>query len=235
MWTIDDCTNTGTVNEPTNYFADAILRDRTRVHIRAIRADDKYRLARHFDGLSSESRYHRFFGVKNGFTSRELRYFTEPDFPRHVALVVTIAGRDGAEAIVSDGRYVLLPDRICVAELALSVVDSCQRRGIGALVLECLIAMARQVHLGRLEAEVLASNRGAMRFLIRHGFASVGTSGGVCRVALSVRDHRGPEGAAGHAFIGPRPDIAAAAISVTRGIDPRQSGKIGWLAPAGYR
>jgi GNAT superfamily N-acetyltransferase len=227
MWAIDDLANVRADDDLTNYHVDAILRDRTRVHIRAIRANDKERLARHFDGLNPDSRYHRFFGIKNGFTSRELRYFTEPDFPRHVALVVTIAGGGGADTIVSDGRYVVLPDRICAAELALSVVDSCQRRGIGALVLECLIATARRVHLDRLEADVLASNRGAMRFLIRHGFESVGISAGVCRVALSVRDHGAPKVAAGHVFIGPGPDGAPPAVTVSRGIDALPSRRIG--------
>ena len=213
MWTINDLANARAVKELTNYSAEAILRDRARVHIRAIRANDEERLSLHFAALSSESRYHRFFGIKNGFTSRELRYFTEPDFPRHVALVVTIAGCDGGEAIVSDGRYVLLSDRAGTAELALSVVDSCQRRGIGALVLECLIATARRAHLDRLEADVLSSNRGAMRFLIRHGFESVGISGGVCRVALSVRHYGAPKFAAGHVFVGPIRDEAASAAS----------------------
>jgi len=148
-------------------------------------------LARHFDGLSSDSRYNRFFGFKNSLTSNELRYFTEPDFRRHVALVVTIVNRDDSETIVSDGRYVALEECRSVAELALSVVDAYQRRGIGKLLLECLIGMARYEHVSRLEADVLASNRGAMRFLIGRGFKSIGTAGGVSRVALSVESDDG--------------------------------------------
>lgn len=178
-------------NDLSNYSANAILPDGTAVRIRAIRPNDKQRLARHFDGLSSDSRYHRFFGIKNGFTSRELRYFTEPDFPRHVALVVTMANRDDSETIVSDGRYVALEESRSVAEVALSVGDAYQRRGVGKLLLESLIGLARHLRLNRLEADVMASNRGAMRFLFRRGFKSTGTSGGVCRVALSVRPHDG--------------------------------------------
>jgi len=161
------------------------------VHIRAILASDKQPLARHFEGLSSDSRYNRFFGFKPRLTSNELRYFTEPDFRRHVALVVTIVNRDASETIVSDGRYVASEACRSVAELALSVVDAYQRRGIGKLLLECLIGMARYENVSRLEADVLASNRGAMRFLIRRGFKSTGTSSGVSRVALSVENHDG--------------------------------------------
>ena len=178
-------------NELSEYSTNAILQDGTPVRIRAIRPGDKQRLALHFEGLSNDSRYHRFFGVKNRLTSRELRYFTEPDFMRHVALVVTTGNFDESETIVSDGRYVALGGSQSVAEVALSVVDAYQRRGAGKLLLESLIELARYVHLERLEADVMASNRGAMRFLIRRGFKSTGTSGGVCRVALSVETHDG--------------------------------------------
>ncbi|MGZ6184808.1 MAG: N-acetyltransferase family protein [Candidatus Binataceae bacterium] len=178
-------------NDLSDYSANAILRDGTPVRIRAIRPGDKQRLALHFEGLSNDSRYHRFFGVKNRLSSHELRYFTEPDFMRHVALVVTTGNFEDSETIVSDGRYVALGESQSVAEVALSVVDAYQRRGAGKLLLESLIELARYVHLERLEADVMASNRGAMRFLIRRGFKSTGTSGGVCRVALSVETHDG--------------------------------------------
>jgi hypothetical protein len=78
------------IDDFRGYSANAILRDGTPVCIRAIRPDDKERLVGHFDRLSSDSRYHRFFGFRNAFTPRELSCFTEPDFLRHVALVATI-------------------------------------------------------------------------------------------------------------------------------------------------
>lgn len=174
------------IDDRRGYSANAILRDGTSVCIRAIRPDDKERLAGHFARLSSDSRYHRFFGFRNAFTPRELSCFTEPDFLRHVALVATIEDGTGSESIVGDGRYVALPDRCYAAELGLSVVDAYQRRSIGTLLLEHLIRLARHARVRRLEADVMGSNRGALRFLIRRGFKSSGTSAGVCRVALSV-------------------------------------------------
>lgn len=57
------------------YSASAILRDGTPICIRAIRPDDKERLGGHFDRLSSNSRYHRFFGFRNAFTPRETQLF----------------------------------------------------------------------------------------------------------------------------------------------------------------
>jgi GNAT superfamily N-acetyltransferase len=147
------------------------------------------RLVGHFDRLSSDSRYQRFFGFRNALTLRELSCFTEPDFLRHVALVATINEGNGLVSIVGDGRCVALPDCRYAAELALSIVDAYQRRGIGTLLLEHLTRLARHGGVRRLEADVMGSNRGALRFLIRRGFKSSGTSGGVCSVALSIEDH----------------------------------------------
>ncbi len=191
------------IDDLRGYSADAILRDGTPVCIRAIRPDDKERLAGHFDRLSSDSRYHRFFGFRNAFTPRELSCFTEPDFLRHVALVATINEGNGSESIAGDGRWVALSDRRYAAELALSVVDVYQRRSIGTLLLEHLIRLARHARVRRLEADVMGSNRGALRFLIRRGFRSSGTSAGECRLALSVEDEDGrPSVSVRHSTLG---------------------------------
>lgn len=117
-----------------HYSADAILRDGTSICIRAIRPDDKERLAAHFDKLSSESRYRRFFGFRN-ISADELSRFTKPDFVSHAALVATIAHGEGLQGIVGDGRYVVGPERPRAAELALSVVDAYQRKGIGMSII----------------------------------------------------------------------------------------------------
>src|SRR5919198_5303239 len=92
------------LTEPCHYATDALLRDGGSVHIRAIRPDDKQRLLALFERLSSRSVYFRFFQTKQRLTDEELRYFTELDFVRHVALVATLRERD-AEHIIGVGRY----------------------------------------------------------------------------------------------------------------------------------
>jgi GNAT superfamily N-acetyltransferase len=174
------------ISDLRGYRVHAFLDAGVRLCIRAIGPDDKDRLANHFDRLSPDSRYRRFFGFRKGFTPEELRYLTEPDFLVSVALVATIDERDGRESIVGDGRYVALPDGRR-AELALSVIDAYQRKGIGSLLLRHLVGVARHTGIGELQADILASNRSALRFFMPRGFKSMGTSTGVCRVALSLR------------------------------------------------
>ena len=83
------------------YSAEEILRDGSSIRVRAIRPDDKQRLADHFNQLSAQSVYFRFFRSKKRLTEQELVQFTEIDFVRNVGLVATLGQGDGSGSSVS--------------------------------------------------------------------------------------------------------------------------------------
>lgn len=172
-----------------NYDTVEVLRDGSSVRIRAIRADDKPRLLRHFAHLSLQSVYFRFFGAKKRLTEDELREFTEPDFARHVGLVVTLT-TSGEEEILGVGRFLVTstanPKR---AEVAFAVTDENQGRGIGTLLLDHLTPLARDLGIEEFEAEVLGDNNRMLEMFSRSGF-SVGRSidGGVVHVRFPTRE-----------------------------------------------
>jgi hypothetical protein len=97
--------------EARDYAADDVLRDGASVRIRAIRADDQARLAAFHRRLSSESVYFRFFEYKQALSPKDLRYLTEVDFDRRVALVATLAAgprgreRGAGSANLRGGRH----------------------------------------------------------------------------------------------------------------------------------
>src|SRR5215510_10820041 len=130
------------MTEPRHYATDALLRDGGSIHIRAIRPDDKQRLLDLFERLSSQSVYFSFFQTKQRLTDAELRYFTELDFTRDAALVATL--RVGQEAhIIGVGRYFRIQEHgqpTTRAEVAFTVADAHQGRGVGTLLLEHLAA-----------------------------------------------------------------------------------------------
>ena len=120
-----------------HYESDEVLRDGGLVHVRAIRPDDKQRLLDLFHQLSARSVYFRFFRTKDWLTDEELRYFTELDFVRNVALVATLHVDDD-ERIIAVGCYFGLgpTDEPCTrAEMAFTVDDAHQGRGLGTLLL----------------------------------------------------------------------------------------------------
>jgi acetyl coenzyme A synthetase (ADP forming)-like protein len=147
--------------EPQRYFSEELLRDGGSIHIRAIRPDDKQRLYAHFRHLSARSIYFRFFGAKKMLTEDELAQFTELDFKSRVAVAATL-GRGGEEEIIGVGRYAVLatePGAPSSAEIAFAVLDEHQGRGIGTVLLEHLLGIARQQGIREFEADVMGENR----------------------------------------------------------------------------
>ena len=114
------------------------------VHIRLIHPNDKKRLIDGFNHLSKQSIYFRFLGSKKELTKNELIYFTEIDYDKHIALVATIP-KNGDEEIIAVGRYIQTEqsDSKPSAEVALAVIDTHQNRGIGSLLFEKLMQIAR--------------------------------------------------------------------------------------------
>lgn len=150
------------------YAAEGILRDGTSVHVRAIRPDDRAELAEAFARLSPESVYLRFFRAKQRLTDDELTRFTELDFVQRAALLATLRV-DGRERIVAVARYAVgaVPTR---AEVAFTVGDTYQGRGVGTLLLEHLVLIARDHGITEFEADVLGENNRMLRVFAHSGF-----------------------------------------------------------------
>lgn len=115
------------------------LRDGTRVRIRPIEPRDARTLQAAFRELSPESRRRRFRGPKARLSRRELRFLTECDGIRHLALGAVRLDADGWECEgLGIARYLCLPGHPEIAEPAITVLDSFQGRGLGRLLAEHL-------------------------------------------------------------------------------------------------
>jgi RimJ/RimL family protein N-acetyltransferase len=154
-----------------NYSVDEKLKDGTAVTIRAIRPDDKNRMAEAFKNLEPESIYTRFFGFKSELTDEELKTATEVDFEKTVALVVTIPAGGEEETIIGAGRYIMYdpPNDLRGAEIAFTVEEDYQGQGIASTILRHLIHIAREKGVSQFEAEVLPRNISMLSVLSRSG------------------------------------------------------------------
>jgi len=154
--------------DPAHYSAIEILRDGSSIRIRAIRADDKERLLRHFESMSPRSIYQRFFGYKRALSAADLVRFTELDFVDHAALAAAL-GEGTQERFIGVGRYARIHgDR--QAEVAFAVADEFQGRGVGTLLLEHLGRVARAAGVAEFSADVLGDNRQMLEVFERSGF-----------------------------------------------------------------
>ncbi|MDA9912926.1 GNAT family N-acetyltransferase [Candidatus Nanopelagicales bacterium] len=137
---------------PEQWEADVVLRDGSTCHMRPIRPTDADRLRRFHSQLSDETIYYRFFAPYPELTAKDVQRFTEVDYQDRVAIVATVAGE-----IVGVGRY----DKVAElnAEVAFTVRDDYQGRGLGSVLLEHLSAAARERGYRRFTADVLPQNR----------------------------------------------------------------------------
>lgn len=141
-----------------NYSSRATSRDGREILVRAIRPEDKEFFEDEFEHLSPESRYFRFFTPKTELTDKELKYFSELDFLKHVGLIAFIKDGDALVA-AGTGRYIVCEDRDDLsAEVAFDVKEEYQNLGIATLLLSELTCIARTSGIRRLVAYVLSSN-----------------------------------------------------------------------------
>jgi RimJ/RimL family protein N-acetyltransferase len=159
--------------EPARYSAVEALRDGRPFEIRAFKADDRADMLDAVARTSADSLYRRFFTVKRSFSEREMNFFMNVDFIRHVALVAVVE-EGGRPAIVGGGRYVVVePGK---AEVAFAVVDQYQGQGIGAALIRHLAQIARAAGLHEFVAEVLPENAPMLKLFEKCGLEMSRTS-----------------------------------------------------------
>ena len=141
----------------------ARLRDGSPILIRRLRPDDAPAVNAAFLRLSEESRRLRFLSPKPSLGPSELRYLVEVDGHHHEALCAIDPASGQGIAIA---RFVRDEEDPTRAEVAVTVVDEWQHRGVGTLLLEALSDRARAEGITCFTAIVSADNRN-MRGLLR--------------------------------------------------------------------
>lgn len=142
----------------------AVLADGTEVELRPVGPDDKPLLEQGMTMLSPASRRLRFMSPVENLSRSQLAYLTEIDQESHMAWGVTAGGQP-----VAVGRLVRLATSPEVAEIAITVVDEWQRRGIGQILVRILAEIGRSVGIQRFAFEALPENKGIVRLLGRFG------------------------------------------------------------------
>jgi RimJ/RimL family protein N-acetyltransferase len=138
------------------------LADGAEIVIRAIEPGDMHELAVGFRHLSALSRFRRFRERIDRLTQQQLTELTHVDHHSHEALVAFDAATGEGIGVA---RYVRVPDDPTRAEVACTVIDPWQGRGVGTALVERLAARARAAGIERCTALVLVGDRPARRLL----------------------------------------------------------------------
>ena len=163
------------------------LADGGRVRIRPLSPSDRDELARGYLALSPEARRLRFFSAPDRLSTRLLDYLMTVD-QRDRAAVVAFAIDDGEdrEHGVGIARYVRDRDDPTCAEVAVTVLDPYQQRGIGTALLRRLADVARSNGIRTATASVMWENRELLDGLRAFGADITPGEPGVASVRISM-------------------------------------------------
>jgi acyl-CoA hydrolase/GNAT superfamily N-acetyltransferase len=144
-----------------------LLHDGTQIIYRSIHPTDEPRMRDLFYKLSDASKFYRFMGHVKRVPRSQIEDFVYIDHRSEVCVVGVLPSPAGDE-IIAVGNYYLDP-KANKAEVAFTVADHWQRRGIGSFMLKHLTRMARRSGISGFTAEVMAENKGMQTVFNRSG------------------------------------------------------------------
>ena len=143
---------------------DVVLRDGSTVQVRAMRPDDDKALLELFTSLSEESRWLRFFSPTQG-AALAAEAHRETNLDRTFGLLA-LNGPEGR--VVGHAFYAGLDERR--AEVAFTIANDFQGRGLGTILLGQLAEVAEANNIQMFEAEVVAANHAMLHVFRESGF-----------------------------------------------------------------
>lgn len=149
------------------------LRDGTEAVVVPLLPANREALQHEYEQLSPETRFGRFLSSVPELSDRMLdRLVGDVDGVDHVALVLLILTEDGTELPLGLARIVRYPDDPTAADVAVTVVDEWQRRGVATALLEVLMRQ-RPPGVERIVTVINASNAASLAMLRRLGEVEV--------------------------------------------------------------
>lgn len=159
------------------------LDDGTPILLRPITPADRAYLQQAWAHLSEQSRYLRFFAPISDLSDKQLDYLTDLDQHDHVAWGALHP--DDELAGLGVGRFIRIPDEPHTAEIAITIIDPYQRRGVGSVLFALLYLRAMEESVTTLRAYLLPKNQPLTQRLQALG-GEVGHENGTSTVNLPV-------------------------------------------------
>jgi len=155
---------------PTQWIKKVKLKNKMEVLFRPIRPEDEPMEAELARNASKQSLYFRFFGYVPGIDHRFLSRLTQVDYDREMAIVAQVEENGvskiiGEVRIVGDGWYES-------AEYAILVADQWHGLGLGGMLTDYIIEIARAQGYHKITASFLKNNGAMRRLFERKGFTN---------------------------------------------------------------
>ncbi|HVO68203.1 MAG TPA: GNAT family N-acetyltransferase [Syntrophales bacterium] len=144
------------------------LRDGYTVFLRPIKHTDGPLLLNFFQQLSPETIYFRFLTHLKSLHPDLLRHYVEIDYETHFALTAVIT-EEGKESIIGTCRYIV-KNKADHAELTIVLRNDWQRRGLGKIMAQKVVDLARSKGISGIEILFDYRNEGMIRLFSSLGY-----------------------------------------------------------------
>jgi ribosomal protein S18 acetylase RimI-like enzyme len=156
---------------------EVVLPDGTRAITWALLPQDRDELARGYEELDPESKYHRFLSAVPRLSDAMLDHLVdEVDGVDHVALVLFVLDDQTVGTPAGVARMIRYPDDPEAADVAVTVLPAYRGRGVASTLLAELV-VERPAGVHRIVTEVAADNLPSLRMLQRLGPTRVAPDG----------------------------------------------------------
>ncbi len=157
--------------------------------VRPLIPSDKEILKAYYSELSERTRYLRFFAVRNNLSEYQLNYFTNVDHVNHIAW--GIMDETGKEHIpVGVARMVRTESQSETAEIAITVTDAYQKKGMGRMLFAIMNVIANDSNISILRHQVLSDNTFVLGWLERFGIVNQAMEDGIKIVDTDVLSNK---------------------------------------------
>jgi len=157
---------------PQRYVRPGTMKNGGEVLVRPIRPEDEPLLIRLHQALSERTVYLRYFQplkLSQRTAHERLQRICFIDYDREMALAAEHKKEDGEPEIIAIGRLSQLRGRD-EGEMAVLVDDRFQHQGLGTMLYERLIEVARDEHLAAVVSTILSENREMQAICKKLGF-----------------------------------------------------------------
>lgn len=138
-------------------------------HLRvgSVRPQNKQQIKDGLQDMSPESIRYRFLGSKKEFSDKELQYLTELDGWNHYAIGMEEMGAHHRGVAII--RLVRSGDNPVEAEIAITIIDDYQKKGLGTLLMDLIYLAALERNIQRLSFTFLPQNEGIIHLINKSG------------------------------------------------------------------
>jgi acyl-CoA hydrolase/GNAT superfamily N-acetyltransferase len=159
-------------------------RDGIALHLRPIRSIDEPKLTEMLYSLTEATLYQRFLHIIKRIPHEERQTYLDVDYKANLGIVLETCSPDFEPEIVGVAHFFLDP-ATQLADVAFLVRDPWQGKGLGTILVQEMMSLARARDFDGFTADVLASNRAMLHLFHKAGLVVESSiEGEVCHLKM---------------------------------------------------